>query len=610
MCRDDDHGGRRCPHDTSEARQARRVRARARAEYSSELSLKANVDVVASSAAISPVVSVERVRELQAEIREFEAAHTPLPYHLDESGERIYEVAGEEFTDQGDAWRRRDEVMEAKTVEAGAMVAALAAERSGVAQDAMQAYYQAESARLKAVLEANPDDPLTPEEEVRLAELRVEVVNAELEYEAYATAHRDDYPQAWLDDFAGRTALYLNDHPDDMVARAKLDEYMALLDRTQQLRAQCRELQDKKRATVADARKRYASLNSEYGRTDPVLAEMMLKRAEAYREILGEIRPMGGVELKVGADSHKKSVKVLQSALRYYPADWIEASNKATEFRPLRVKKTTARAHYTNGAYQKKSSRMPSVRSYIEDANWQPRENYLHDHGAIVVQPDEYGRAIHTLANGYVYEASCAPGEVMVVKPDLEIWKDGGRQRMVAPPGRGWQKVITNDIPYGKTEPEEYVNWVRQKTRVYESSKTVTAELTISPDGSGFQGEDGFRVAVHEFAHRVEATSPQRISRIESAFLERRRKQSLTEGEEDKAELTKIFEGSKREVGYEDEFVNRYMGKVYPGSPYKELLSTGMEAMFAGSYGGLMGVAGTRRDDDMQHLILGLLATA
>jgi hypothetical protein len=37
MCRDDDHGGRRCPNDTSEARQERRVRAREGAKLRAEL---------------------------------------------------------------------------------------------------------------------------------------------------------------------------------------------------------------------------------------------------------------------------------------------------------------------------------------------------------------------------------------------------------------------------------------------------------------------------------------------------------------------------------------------------------------------------------------------
>lgn len=622
MCRDLNHAGNRgkvrCDCDTSAARQARRLRARAHAEYSTGGPASEDVTTIASTAPAHPQVSIERVQALQDEIKQLDANYGTLPYHKNDEGKFIYEVGEREFDNKVDAMLYTNELLEAKTVEAGSVISALADERSGVTLEEIQNYYQTEIAKVEEQLDEGYVRPIPPEqkakEEAELAAARQAIEDAQVAIDAYEAEHVDDYPHETLSGFASRLQVYRRDNPNDEEANAKYAHLNELgrLHRVSLLNKSVVERDQK--AWLNTARDRHSKLKSEYGRSEPVIGEMLKKRAEAYLEVLAEVRQMGGVELKVSADSHKASAKVLQSALRYYPADWIEASNKATSSRELRIKKTTARAHYSDGAYQKSSKRMPSIRSRVEvvgaDGQWQPDPGYIHDQGAIAIRPPGGGAgyARYELPNGYSYEAYCEANEVMVVRPDYEVYHSYYGTPETSP-GRGW-KQVTTVRKNAAGEEMESKDWVRQRTRAYESTRTLKAEITISESHSGFQTDEkgGFTVALHEFAHRVESTSPERISRIESAFLERRRKAS--EGDEAKAKLTKIYQTRKREVGYEDEFANRYMGKVYAGQRHKELLSTGMEALFGGSYGGLAGTAGLRRDDDMQQLILGLLATS
>jgi hypothetical protein len=50
------------------------------------------------------------------------------------------------------------------------------------------------------------------------------------------------------------------------------------------------------------------------------------------------------------------------------------------------------------------------------------------------------------------------------------------------------------------------------------------------------------------------------------------------------------------------------MGKEYTDG-YREVLSMGMEAIFSGSQGSLIGLGNFKPDPDMKNFIIGLLAT-
>jgi len=112
-------------------------------------------------------------------------------------------------------------------------------------------------------------------------------------------------------------------------------------------------------------------------------------------------------------------------------------------------------------------------------------------------------------------------------------------------------------------------------------------------------------VAVHEFAHRAEAVRST-IGLLECTFLARRCTNAATGAP---AGLVSLY-GRRSERAMGDHFADVYVGKVYAGTQYREVLSTGMQAMVGGAYGGLVGVGDRRDDPDHRAFVLGLLAAA
>ena len=92
---------------------------------------------------------------------------------------------------------------------------------------------------------------------------------------------------------------------------------------------------------------------------------------------------------------------------------------------------------------------------------------------------------------------------------------------------------------------------------------------------------------------------------MEEAFLKRRTTDPTT-GEREN--LQTIYKGTK-ERGRPDNFVNLYMGKEYSDGS-REVLSTGAEAVFHGSFGSLVGLGRQKADPEMKKFIIGLWASA
>jgi hypothetical protein len=119
-------------------------------------------------------------------------------------------------------------------------------------------------------------------------------------------------------------------------------------------------------------------------------------------------------------------------------------------------------------------------------------------------------------------------------------------------------------------------------------------------------------VALHELAHRIEASPKvgRYITTMEEQFLTSRTTDKDTGVRES---LVQIYPRSK-EYGRKDDFTDLYMGKEYPtdhsGTRYREVLSTGAEAVFGTSFGNLAGLGRKKPDQDMRNFIIGLWASA
>ena len=265
-------GGRnkvRCDCDTSAARQARRLRARAHTEYSTGGPASKEVTTIASTAPVHPQVSVEHVRELQDKIRELDEAYNNVPYRKDDAGKYIFEVGEREFTDTSEARRYANELLEAKTVEAGSVISALADERSGVRIDEIQSHYASELAKVEELLDEGYVRPLPPEqaakEAAEMAAARQAIEDAQAAIDTYEAEHVNDYPHETFSGFYSRLQVQLRDNPDDAEAQAKYAHHdelhrlhrVALIAKTVVERNQ--------KAWLNEARDRYNKLKSEYG---------------------------------------------------------------------------------------------------------------------------------------------------------------------------------------------------------------------------------------------------------------------------------------------------------------------------------------------------------
>ena len=147
----------------------------------------------------------------------------------------------------------------------------------------------------------------------------------------------------------------------------------------------------------------------------------------------------------------------------------------------------------------------------------------------------------------------------------------------------------------------ERASWIVEH-RVVPEVLTQVSEITV-PSPSRFGEARTEQVATHELSHRLEDTNPH-LGVLEKQFLERRCVDA--NGNKTPAVLRR---GSRGERFREGGFVDSYIGKVYE-SNFAEVLSVGAEAVFTGSYGGLVGEDGHKADLDHRAFVLGLLATA
>jgi len=108
--------------------------------------------------------------------------------------------------------------------------------------------------------------------------------------------------------------------------------------------------------------------------------------------------------------------------------------------------------------------------------------------------------------------------------------------------------------------------------------------------------------AMHELMHRFESTVPG-LGKVSQDFATRRA--TLPDGTI--TPLAPIYHGAPDEVARDGGYVDPYMGREYP-SGHREVLSTGVEALFGGAFGGLVGVGGFAPDLNHRAFVLGSLA--
>lgn len=152
----------------------------------------------------------------------------------------------------------------------------------------------------------------------------------------------------------------------------------------------------------------------------------------------------------------------------------------------------------------------------------------------------------------------------------------------------------------------------------------LVSKLTISSDHESCL-EPGVTTAIHEYGHRMERMHPQ-VNQIMQTHLAIRttgddgRRDSMQPympssstrktppGDTMEDWVRRQRDSKTGEWTRPDHFAEVYTGKQYDGDS-SEVLTTGMEGVFAGRFGGLSGQGAWREDTAHRDLILGTLAT-
>lgn len=555
MCRDRNTGQRRCPCDTSEARRLRRQNSAAKGSYAALVS--------------EPVESKALLTVVPAE-----------PYTVESIKEDIASLhtLAAEMKAQGADSSTIMLTYDKKLNDIGSGVEFLAETKYGAPTDE-ELVSGVEMATLKAESAA-----LDRRNEIRNTIELLDIEEARIREELSVHADRETHPI-----IKERHAVWEEKDPETYAAwQAKVEEGRKM---SQSMWGGS----GKARSEIIAARK-----------------ELLEKRNEAMLSALKEV----GVEfadpdsIEFSDDSHADAVKSLKNALPFYPQSWVDASNASNRVRPLRIKRSKGRAHYSSSRGQNTFTHRTEAWITQKPKDWQPDPHNKQDSEYISLE----GKSEWIdPKSGIVHENWYGDNETRTawVSVSYDYAPEGA-----SPKGKVWEKVEHYEEKYvsgeGMVRTGNLITRYR-KPRYSRgmASTTYKAELTVTKDSEMHVGNDaGMRVAMHEFAHRVEGTTPV-VTAYEEAFLKRRaghlNPDSSSTVEPEK--LTKIYSGRK-EVGFKDNFPSHYMGKVYEGSSYKEILSMGMESLFAGTNGGLAGLGNHKADADYKKFILGVLASS
>ncbi|MGO1851832.1 MAG: hypothetical protein ACTH0V_00300 [Microbacteriaceae bacterium] len=422
--------------------------------------------------------------------------------------------------------------------------------------------------------------------------------------------------QAWLESWEAAHREKSREHHAMVVRRVELrdmlrattdaDERAQLEQEIGSLDEQIRAFNDELQASFTDPERKH-HLEVVAGKPTPERKEALARMRGGYLQALREVRDMGGTHDQFVSSSQRRAREAFMEASDAFPRDWVDASNAAG---PLLARQQKTRAHYahTGGTpkirkpYEFAQGHSITARTAgapPEDRRVQPKPGWSWNRraGSMWVVDSE-------LPDGTV-EWRNAPAESPADKSLRGIVPEGGPR----PKGDGWQ--------WGEAESPGYGFWYRAKTyQTTDPGATPAAEIKTNAEPARLGGvSDTYATAVHELAHRAEYTVDG-ITELEHAFLNRRRREHGTDGQRPR----RLYPNRRgnTEVAVDAGFVTPYVGKIYdkggrrPAQGYTptEVMSMGMEALFGGSHGGLIGVGTKQTDHDHRNFVLGVLAAA
>ncbi|HEX9086659.1 MAG TPA: hypothetical protein VF867_03940 [Arthrobacter sp.] len=310
--------------------------------------------------------------------------------------------------------------------------------------------------------------------------------------------------------------------------------------------------------------------------TDSETLNDLLDLRRGYISALSEVVPMGGT-LKFHPDSDPVAVSAAQAGSACFPTSWLDLSNAE---RPIYAGTVQDGAYYQSGGMA---------------AAWQQDADVFHFPAGAVAPPTEHGEWI---ATGETTDG----GLRVFTRQKWEIAPAGSRvprtQPHNLPQWEEWENPTTGEVVVRRPVPRD--------PPVYKDASSLFVSPDPHPAIAGIGEYEG--VAIHEQAHRYQAVV-RGITGLENLFVTRRT--TLADGTRQKAESIGIdnmtAEGDI--MARSDHFAFAYSGRVAYEGGATEIMSTGVEGLFGGQFGGHIGLTRFGADLEMRNFILGLMAT-
>jgi len=525
MCRSIVEGGRRCPHESSAARHARRINSHYR-----DAAAPATIEPVTYDTNINHQEPLKKVRTLINQLDEI-ITNDNFPVTINNHTVNTLSEAKQYYS----------HLIEQNVRQLGASIINNVEQKTGIMFQNIVDELAAEQANI-----IQQTEQLMVEEEVLLDKLG-EHFN-----------EQPPYSKLVFD----KLRLAHHQNPDD----GTLNNFKQTLDMIDSTRNKLRDEQN----------------NINYGYSENI-KQKYATNINALMDMLNTVRGFGG-KLNVSHKSDKTKTVILQQVAQYYPTEWVNVSNSSPV--ELAVKKTLRRAHYTH--YSNTAKVIPFYRVVEHPHDYVPE-----DDSTIKVEANSEGWVKYENENlNITVDTYVGEGGAVWLEPQWEYaskWHHRFK-RDGTPTGPGWEKHVD-----GKGV-ERYRRVIKRRITSVDYNK---ANLLVDEHVNPVNNVRGFDSAIHELGHRMEAVHVPHLSLIQEAFYNRR-----TEGQPH----TRLYKG-KSEYSIPDSFASDYMGKTYNDSTHFEILTTGMESIFGGSYaGGLVGLNSKKPDYDMRNFIVGLLA--
>jgi hypothetical protein len=339
MCRSSVEGGRRCPHDSSAARQARRLKQKFETyPQPVQPTVVSNPTFVNVDMGKQEIDSFINNVKKQVELKQF-----PL---IAEDGKEFHNV--NEFMAHSGV------LLERKIVKLGATIVNEVETLTGVTFDSIVEEYN--NTLMGLTLET---DALMVEEE--------ELLKTVSEHFGEKTPSRLIFD---------RLRLEYHNNPDDPVL--------------QKLKTTLDDVAQKKE----ELKKQLDTVNYHYSES---VRSKYSQNIEMLMTVLKKVRKFGG-DLKTHSKSDKEKTVTLQHVAQFYPTEWLEQSNQNPV--ELIVKNTNGRAHYTH--WTKTAKVTPLYRLMYYDAEPEDMEGVIvitaDENGNVAYENKEIGVNVNTYA--------------------------------------------------------------------------------------------------------------------------------------------------------------------------------------------------------------------